>query len=252
MTYSIVARDPATGHMGIAVASRFFAVGSLVPHIRHNAAVATQAFINPMWGVEGVARLSKGEDGGTVLAEFIKRDPGQHSRQAHMLDSNGRSYAHTGEKCIDWAGHVVGESVSVAGNMLAGPEVVAQTLECYLDNAALPFIERLLGAMDAGEQAGGDKRGRQSAGLRIHWNQDYPHFEFRADDHSDPLSELRRLYAVAGERYIHFADILATRENFSGITDRTELDKAVAKDETERLAKGEPSRSAATTSVAGS
>ncbi|MBL4766167.1 MAG: DUF1028 domain-containing protein [Rhodobacteraceae bacterium] len=250
MTYSIVARDPATGYLGITVASRFFAVGSLVPNIRHNAAMATQAFINPMWGVEGVERLSNGEKGDSVLADFIKRDPGQHSRQAHMIDARGKSFAHTGARCIDWAGHAIGEGVSVAGNMLAGPQVVAQSLECYLDNMSLPFIERLLAAMDAGEKAGGDKRGRQAAGLRIHHKQNYPHYDFRADDHSDPLAELRRLYAVSQERYAFFSDILATAENFAGKTDRTDIDIAIKKAETERLAKNIPSASVATDATA--
>lgn len=250
MTYSIVARDVETGHLGIVVASRFFAAGSLVPHMRHNAAFATQAFINPMWGLEGAERLSNGEPGDALLSEFIERDPGYHSRQAHLIDAHGRSFAHTGAKCIDWAGHEVRENVSVAGNMLTGPEVVAQTLECYLDNMEKPFVDRLLMAMEAGERAGGDRRGRQAAGLRIHRKQNYPHLDLRVDDHADPLCELRRLHAVSSERYAFFSEILATAENFSGKTDRTDLDIAIAKDEAARLAQGVVSASFATDTVA--
>lgn len=246
MTYSIVARDPDTGFLGIAVASRFFAVGAVVPYIRPNAAVATQGFINPLWGVEGVRRLATGEQAAAVLADFVARDRGQASRQAHMIDSAGRSAAHTGAACIDWAGHQIGEGVSVAGNMLAGPEVLRQTLDCYSANAGLPFPERLLTAMEAGQSEGGDKRGRQAAALRIHRGQDYPWLDLRADDHADPLAELRRLLAVTEERYLHFAEAMATAENFSGTTDRTELDAAIGRAEAERKAAGFRSRSNAT------
>ena len=245
MTYSIVARDPSTGDLGIAVASRFFAVGAIVPHIRHNAAVATQAFVNPMWGVEGVERLSNNEHADEVLSDFLSRDSGQHGRQAHMIDAHGRSMAHTGDACVDWAGHRLAEHVSVAGNMLAGPEVVARTLECYLDNPGADFAERLLVAMEAGEAAGGDKRGRQSASLRTHRRQNYPHYDLRVDDHADPLAELRRLKVVAEERYIVFAETFGTAETFTGTIERDDIDKALAEREAEMARQGMPSESQA-------
>lgn len=246
MTYSIVARDFETGVLGVAVASRFFAVGSLVPHISHNAAIATQAFVNPMWGVEGLPRLRAGESAETVITDFAVRDNGAAIRQAHMIDAQGNSAAHTGEGCIDWAGHLIADSVSVAGNMLAGPGVVADTLQSFQDNAALPFVERLLVAMEAGEAAGGDKRGKQAAAIRIHAGQDYPRYDLRVDDHANPLVELRRLLAVTEERAIHFAMTMATAENFSGTTDRTELDAAIARADAARKAAGETSPSFAT------
>jgi uncharacterized Ntn-hydrolase superfamily protein len=163
-----------------------------------------------------------------------------------MIDANGNSAAHTGERCIDWAGHLIADGVSVAGNMLAGPEVVSDTLQSYQDNAALPFVERLLVAMEAGEAAGGDKRGKQAAAIRIHAGQDYPRYDLRVDDHADPLVELRRLLAVTDERAIHFAMTMATVENFSGTTDRTELDAAIARADAARKAAGESSPSFAT------
>ncbi len=247
MTYSIVARDPVSGDLGVVVASRFFAVGSLVPHIQHNAAMATQAFVNPMWGVEGIRRLSAGESADSVMKDFVARDAGQAIRQAHMMDATGHSVAHTGAGCIDWAGHSIADGISIAGNMLAGPDVVAHTLSCYLDNAQLPFAERLLTAMQAGESAGGDKRGRQAAGLRIHRGQDYPILDIRADDHADPLAELRRLHSVAQERAVHFATTFPTAENFSGTTDRTELDRFIAESEAQLALDGKVSQSFATT-----
>lgn len=247
MTYSIVARDPDSGELGVAVASRFFAVGSLVPHIRHNSAVATQAFVNPMWGVEGVRRLAAGEIAELVIADFVARDGGQAIRQAHMIDAKGRSAAHTGKDCIDWAGHRIAHGVSVAGNMLAGAAVVENTLSCYLDNANLDFVDRLLTAMEAGEAAGGDKRGRQAAGVRIHCGQDYPVVDLRSDDHPNPLAELRRLNSVVQERAVHFAKTFPTAKNFSGITDRTELDRSIIEREAQWARDGVVSQSFATT-----
>lgn len=247
MTYSIVAKDPATGQYGVAVASRFFAVGALVPHIRGGkCAVATQAFVNPLWGVEAADRMAAGEAAADVLADLVARDGGQKQRQAHMIDAQGRSAAFTGEDCIDWCGHLIGDGVSVAGNMLAGEAVIADTLAAYNAHAGLPFVERLLTAMEAGEAAGGDKRGKQSAALCIHRTEDYPWLDIRADDHPDPLAELRRLYDVAQERFLHVAETMPTRGNFSGLTDRTPLDAAIAEEEARRQREGRKSQSFAT------
>ncbi|KQB97717.1 pilus assembly protein [Loktanella sp. 1ANDIMAR09] len=247
MTYSIVARDPQTGAYGVAVASRFFAVGALVPHIRGGkGAVATQAFVNPMLGVEGARRLADGETAQAILNDMIARDGGRSQRQIHLIDSAGHSAAHTGAECIDWAGHLIGSGVSVAGNMLAGPAVVADTLAAYEANLDLPFAERLLTAMEAGAAAGGDKRGTQSAALCIHRTEDYPWLDIRADDHPDPLAELRRLLDVAGERFLHVAEIMPTADNFSGVTDRSAIDAAIAAEEARRKAEGRKSRSFAT------
>ncbi|MEM7523253.1 MAG: DUF1028 domain-containing protein [Pseudomonadota bacterium] len=243
MTYSIVARNETTGEIGVAVASRFFACGAQVPWVSATAAIASQAFANPLWGVEGLMRLDGGEAPAAVLADFRERDAGQASRQAHFLAPDGRMVQHTGAACVPWAGHVAAPGVSVAGNMLTGPDVVRDTLASYLDHADTPFPERLLTAMEAGEAAGGDKRGRQAAGLVIHAGQAYPYLDIRADDHADPLAELRRLLAVSKERYLLFAQSMATAENFSGVTDRGPLDEAIADEETRRADLGVASRS---------
>lgn len=246
MTYSILAKDEKTGFMGIAVASRFFAVGAIVPFVGANCAVATQAFANPLYGVEGMARLSAGEPAEAVLADFLARDAAARLRQVHMMDEAGRIAAHTGEACTDWAGHLVGESFSVAGNMLAGAGVVEAAFDAYREHDEAPFAERLLAALEAAEAAGGDKRGRQSAALKIHRWQDYPWLNLRVDDLAEPLPELRRLLAVAGERYLQFADAMATAENFSGETDRAALDERIRRAEEQRAAQGIPSASRAT------
>jgi uncharacterized Ntn-hydrolase superfamily protein len=171
------------------------------------------------------------------------RDEGRENRQFHLIDKEGRNAAFTGAKCIDWAGHLVRDNVSVAGNMLAGPEVVDETMAVYESGAGKPFAERLLEAMQAGEGVGGDKRGKQSAALVIYRDQDYPWLSIRADDHADPLRELRRLCAVAQERYLHVAETMATRANPCGMLDRTEIDEKIVALEKARIAEGRPSAS---------
>ncbi|WP_090027828.1 DUF1028 domain-containing protein [Lutimaribacter saemankumensis] len=247
MTYSIVAHDANTGELGVAVASRFFAVGALVPHIRPGkGAVATQAFINPLWGIDAADLLAKDEPPQDVLNALLQADDGRDNRQVHMVDAKGRTAAFTGGSCVDWCGHASAEGVSVAGNMLAGEAVIADTLAAFQNNANLPLAERLMTAMEAGERAGGDKRGRQSAALVIHRDQPYPWLDIRADDHADPLAELRRLYDVAHERFLHFAEILPTRDNPHGLTDRSGVDAAIAAEEKRRREAGLESRSFAT------
>ncbi|MBB3391327.1 putative Ntn-hydrolase superfamily protein [Rhizobium sp. BK275] len=247
MTWSMVARDPQTGYLGIAVATRFFAVGGLVPHIRGGiGAVATQAFVSPLYGTDGLVLLAGGKAPDEIIAELTSRDAGRDQRQFHLIDAAGRNAAFTGTKCIDWAGHLVDDNISVAGNMLAGPEVVAQTLAAYKKAMDKPFIARLLEAMQAGEDAGGDKRGKQSAALLVHRDQDYPWLSIRADDHPDPLAELHRLYAVAQERYMHVAETMATKANPDGMIDRREIDEKIAALEAARIAEGRPSASFAT------
>jgi uncharacterized Ntn-hydrolase superfamily protein len=249
MTWSIVARDPQTGHFGIAVASRFFAVGAAVPHIKGRVgAVATQAFVSPLYGTDGLKLFEEGMSPDEIIETLTARDDGRRQRQFHLIDANGRNAAYTGEICVDWAGHLVDDNISVAGNMLAGPEVIAETLRVYKKKAAAgaPLAERLLDAMDAGEAAGGDKRGRQSAALIVYRDQDYPWLRIHADDHTDPLVELRRLYAVAQERFLHVADTMPTRENPHGMIDRRVIDEKIAALEAARVAEGRPSASFAT------
>jgi uncharacterized Ntn-hydrolase superfamily protein len=244
MTYSIVARDAATGHLGVAVASRFFAVGAVVPYVRGGVgAVATQSFVNPLNGVDGLAMLADGMAVDDIVAALAQRDAGRDGRQFHLIDAAGNNAAYTGAKCVDWAGHLSGDNVSVAGNMLTGPGVVAATMEEYGRRADLPFVERLLAAMQAGEEAGGDKRGKQSAALVVHRDQDYPWLSLRADDHRDPLAELNRLYAVAQERYLYFVETMATRANPSGMVDRSEVDAKIVAVEKARIAEGRTSAS---------
>jgi uncharacterized Ntn-hydrolase superfamily protein len=228
MTWSIIARDPLTGQIGIAVATRFFAVGARVPHIAPTrGGIATQALVNPYYGIDGLKLLREGKSPRDIIAALIAADEGRESRQLHIMDASGRIAAHTGSECVDWCGHVEGTGFSIAGNMLTGAQVLDDTAQAYVANQTLPFAQRLIAAMKAGEAAGGDKRGKQSAALLIHGEEEWSSLDLRVDDHTDPLAELERLEQVSRERWVHFRQFLPTRKNPAGITDRAVIDASV-------------------------
>jgi len=228
MTWSIIARDDATGQFAIAVATRFFAVGAHVPHIAARVGgIATQALVNPYYGIDGVKLLREGRAPADIIQTLIAADAGHRSRQVHILDARLRIAAHTGKDCVGWCGHLEGDGFSIAGNMLAGARVLDDTAEAYVANTSLPFARRLIAAMRAGEAAGGDKRGRQSAALLIYGEEDWSDLDLRVDDHADPLAELERLEAVSRERWVHFRKFLPTRRNPAGITDRAAIDAGI-------------------------
>jgi uncharacterized Ntn-hydrolase superfamily protein len=228
MTWSIIARDEPTGRIGIAVATRFFAVGALVPHIRTGAGgVASQAFMNPYYGPKGLALLEAGVSAEDVIARLTAADEGRDNRQLHVMDRVGRFAAYTGAACIGWCGHEVRANYSIAGNMLTSPQVLAQTMRVYESRSTLPFARRLIAAMLAGEEAGGDKRGKQSAALLIHDGEDYPLYDLRVDDHTDPLAEIARLEEVARRRWVHFRRLMPNRSEPSGLTDRGKLETLI-------------------------
>ncbi len=198
MTWSIIARDSVTGHFGIAVATRFFAVGARVPHIAARlGGVATQALVNPYYGIDGLRLLREGREPGDIVKTLIAADSGRESRQLHLMDAKGR---------------------------MAGLD---DTAKAYAASEKLPFARRLIAAMQAGEAAGGDKRGKQSAALLIHGEEEWSDLDLRVDDHSDPLAELERLEAVSRERWVHFRQFLPTRKNPAGVTDRETIDAGI-------------------------
>ena len=202
MTFSIVARDPATGDLGVAVASKFLAVGSVVPWAQAGiGAIATQAWANVSYGADGLAELSRGDDAATVVAALIGADAAKSERQLGIVDARGRAATHTGTRCLAWAGGRTAEDVAVQGNILVGPAVVDDAMAAF-QVAQGPLPDRLLAALAAGDQAGGDARGRQSAALLVvraaggysggndRW------IDLRVDDHPGPIPELRRLLGV--------------------------------------------------------
>ncbi len=230
MTWSILARDPIAGTLGAAVATRFFAVGALAIHVEGGvAALATQALINPMYAVQGMPRLRAEELPDDVARSLLAGDAGSGHRQLHILDGKGRMAMHTGADCVGWCGSVRGTDVSVAGNMLAGPQVVERTLAAF-EASVGPMAERLLAALEAGEAAGGDKRGKQSAALKIATRDPYPDLDIRADDHPDPLRELRRLHAVSQERFAVFRRFLPGADSPCGVFDRAVIEAAIARE----------------------
>ena len=234
MTWSIVARDD-DGAFGVAVASKAFAVGALCPHARAGVgALSTQALVNVHYGESGLALLEQGNPPGEVIRLLTTPDEGRDHRQLHLVDAQGRAAAFTGVKCVDWYGHATGEGFSVAGNMLAGPQVVEATVRAYEANARMPFAPRLLTALAAGEQAGGDRRGKQAGALLVHTTERYPFLDLRVDDHAEPIAELWRLYEKSFERYQPLLACLPSEARRWGVTDRAEVEATIERFQAER------------------
>lgn len=200
-TYSIAARDPETGQLGVGVQSHYFAAGLAVPWLERGVgAVATQAFVDISYGKLGLALMRAGKSAEQALAALVAADPESDVRQVAMVDNKGRVAVHTGKRCIAYAGHVVGEGFSVQGNLLANADVYKEMAKAYRE-AEGDFGERLLRALEAAQKAGGDVRGKQSAGLVIVPGPDDPLeseniVNLRVDDNKNPLIELRRLLTV--------------------------------------------------------
>jgi uncharacterized Ntn-hydrolase superfamily protein len=208
MTYSMVARDPQTGELGIAVQSRFFAVGRFVPAIEAGVGViASQSFVNPAYGSEGLRLLRAGLAPQAALDTLISQDPGATLRQVAILDTHGCVAVHTGRSCVAAAGHATGVQCSAQANMMAHETVWPAMIEAF-ERASGDLAERLLGAMQAAERAGGDLRGRQAAALIVVSGQPAAEstaewrVDLRIDDHPDPVGEIGRLlsYARSHER----------------------------------------------------
>jgi len=202
-TFSIVARDPATGDLGVAVASKFLAVGAVVPFAQAGVgAIATQSYANTSFGPRSMAMLAAGAAPDLVVRAFQESDREIGLRQFGLVDATGRSATFTGDDCHPWAGGKSGPNYAAQGNLLTGPEVVDALVETFLQSDDLPFPERLLAALLAGDRAGGDKRGRQSAALLVVGEgKGYGGFndrwiDLRVDDHADPVPELQRLLEI--------------------------------------------------------
>jgi uncharacterized Ntn-hydrolase superfamily protein len=172
-------------------------------------------------------RLRGGAAPQAVLEALLAEDAGRESRQFHILDARGRIAQHTGRDCLGWCGALAAPNLSLAGNMLAGPAVLEATREAFLAAPHLPMAERLLHAMEAGQAAGGDARGRQAAALMVASRDPYPDLDLRVDDHSDPLAELRRLLGVARQRFVHFRRFLPGPDH-PGVFDRAVIEAAIA------------------------
>ena len=229
MTWSIIARDAASGAFGVAIATRFFAAGALCPHAQTGVgALSTQALVNPHYGSQGLELLRAGVPAPEVVKRLTAPDEGREQRQLHVIDAKGRIGQHTGASCIEWCGAVAGDGYSVAGNMLANERVVRETARAY-EASRRPFAERLIAALEAGEAAGGDKRGKQSAALLIYSTEQYPELDLRVDDHAEPLAELKRLYDKAHERFIPFMRCGPSKARPWGELDRARIEEEIAR-----------------------
>ncbi len=199
MTYSIVALDRATGDLGVAVQSKFLAVGAVVPWARAGVgAVATQAFANVAYGPDGLALLADGSSADDALRRLVSPDSQRDHRQVGIVDAHGGAATHTGPQCFSWAGGLTGDGFAAQGNILAGAGVVDGLAETFLAGG-MPFPELLVACLAAADAAGGDRRGRESAALLVvragggygGWNDRY--LDLRVDHHDDPIGELARL-----------------------------------------------------------
>lgn len=194
-TFSIVARDPRAGAFGVAVSTARPNVGSLVPFVSRRGALATQGRVNTDLGRQGLHLLNQGVPIHVALRTLLETDPDREIRQVHGLDAE-RTFCHTGVDCVPWYGHQEGAGFTVAGNMLTGPGVIQAMADAFGETAGRDFSDRLLLALEAGQAAGGDKRGKQSAALLVASGEPRMYHNLRVDDHADPVAELRRIYDV--------------------------------------------------------
>jgi uncharacterized Ntn-hydrolase superfamily protein len=200
MTFSIVGFDPDTKELGVAVQSKFIGVGSVVPWAKAGVgAVATQALANPAYGPDGLSLLAEGKNAQEVVDILVKNDEGREDRQVGILDAEGNAASFTGRNCLSWAGSKTGKYYAAQGNILVNEETVAAMGETF-ERSEGPLAKRLLEALDAGQQAGGDSRGKQSAAIYIvkekggYLGANDRYIDLRVDDHPDPIKELIRIY----------------------------------------------------------
>lgn len=202
MTYSIVAFDRASGAFGVGVATKHLAVGALVPHARAGiGAVATQASTNPLYGPRGLKLLEEGLSAAEVVARLVAEDEGRDYRQVHVVDRLGRTAGWTGNQTLSFAGHLCADEFSVAGNILAGADVLSGMADAWRANEGLDMPTRILRALEGGDAAGGDSRGRQSAAIYVVGTEDYPLCDFRVDHHPEPIEALREILLEAEQDY---------------------------------------------------
>lgn len=207
-TYSIVACDLDAGQWGVAVQSKFLAVGSVVPWAEpHAGAIATQAYANPRYGPDGLALLRAGGSAGDVVEALTAADEGRAERQLGVVDGQGRAATFTGDGCHDWAGGRTGGGYAAQGNILVSAETVDALAVTFEQNGHLSLAERLLECLAAAQAAGGDRRGQQSASLLVverdagYANLSDVVVDLRIDDHARPIVELRRLYGLHNELF---------------------------------------------------
>ncbi len=216
-TFSIVARCPETGRVGVAVATAVPAVGSICPATRPGAgAVSTQSWVNPYLALAVLEAIAAGAPAPDALAAALADDPARQLRQIGVVDVAGRAAAWTGADCTPWCGQEIGEGFAAQGNMLTGPETIDAMAAAFRASAGQPLEERLMRALEAGDEAGGDRRGKQSAALRVQGEEDYACLDLRVDDHAEPVRELRRVLGIARHQLLPFVEGMPKRGRPAG------------------------------------
>lgn len=225
-TFSIAARCERTGQLGVAVSTRVPAVGMLCPFVAsHVGAIATQSFVNPYLGIRGLQFLEKGHSAEETLDYLHTLDAGMAWRQIGIVDAKGGSISFSGDSCDGWYGHRTGADYAIQGNMLVGEDTLRAMEDSFLSTFEAPLAERLLHALLAGQDAGGDKRGRQSAAVKVYQDEEYPLLDLRVDEHADPVPELRRVYEVAKQTLLPLISMLPTKTHPNGLFDVEESRK---------------------------
>jgi len=211
-TFSIAARDPEAGEFGVAVSTALVGVGALCPFVSENAAVATQSFVKVSHGANAVEMADRGVSVPTALDALVTDDDHASYRQVHGIDAGGRTYAFSGDDCVDWYGHLEAEDHTVAGNMLANGDVIEVMSETFGATRG-ELAERLMAALEAGQEAGGDKRGKISAALLVHSSDPKLYHNLRIDNSEDPVGDLREAFELGKETE---ADLPASADEMLG------------------------------------
>jgi len=211
-TFSVSARCSRTGMLGVAVSTAVPGVGGICPFVEPGVgAISTQSWVNPYLGIDGLKLLRNGAAAEEALRRLLQDDPGRDVRQVGIVDNQGRSASWSGPACTSWFGHLTGPDYAIQGNMLVGEATIAAMAKAFTESEALSLPERLVAVLEAGQRAGGDKRGRQSAALLVYKTEGYPYLSLRVDEHAYPVAELRRVFEIARHQLLPFVDGMPSR-----------------------------------------
>jgi uncharacterized Ntn-hydrolase superfamily protein len=211
-TFSVSARCSRTGMLGVAVSTAVPGVGGICPFVEPGVgAISTQSWVNPYLGIDGLKLLRNGAAAEEALRRLLQDDPGRDVRQVGIVDNQGRSASWSGPACTSWFGHLTGPDYAIQGNMLVGEATIAAMAKAFTESEALSLPERLVAVLEAGQRAGGDKRGRQSAALLVYKTEGYPYLSLRVDENAYPVAELRRVFEIARHQLLPFVDGMPSR-----------------------------------------
>lgn len=213
-TFSIVARCERSGELGVAVATAVPAVGSMCPYLVAGVgAVSTQSWVNPYLAIDALALMAQGRDPSAALAAVLAQDAEAAGRQIGLIGARGPGFAFTGTACTAWCGQLTGADFAIQGNMLVGETTLTAMRESWQRTASADLAERLMCALEAGDAAGGDFRGKQSAALKVVGTEAYAALDLRVDEHRAPVAELRRILGVARRQLMPFVQAMPRRDS---------------------------------------